>query len=137
VLCLRIHGRGDILLKKCISSRLWAKRFNDHLLFQTSILYMLRKTTSDCSIDLCGFCVQIYQVCISIKCKYFVNVVPMFWNGMKGDPCCDLSITFFWVALVYLFLIYRLESYCFWLFMHMQTNGSYFYNLFHLKLEHD
>jgi hypothetical protein len=137
VLCLRIHGRGDILLNKCISSRLSAKSFNDHLLFRTSILYMLREITNDCLIDLCGFYVQMYQVCISIKCKSFVNVVPIFRNEMKGDPCCDLSITFFLVTLVYLFLIYGLESYCFWLFMHMQTNGSCFYSLFHLKLEHD
>lgn len=123
-------------VKKCNSSKLWAKNFNDHLLFRTSILYMLRET-SDCSIDLCGFYIQIYIMCISIKCKSFVNVVQIFINEMKGDPCCDLFITFFLVTLIYLFLIYRLESYCFWLFMHMQTNGNYFYSLFHLKLEHD
>jgi hypothetical protein len=95
VLCLRIHDRGDIVLKNCISSRLWVKSSNDHLLFRTSILDMLRETTSDCSIKLCEFYIQIYQVCISIKCKSFVNVVPIFRIEMKGDPCCDLFITFF------------------------------------------
>jgi hypothetical protein len=83
------------MLKHCISSRLWVKSSNDHLLLRTSILYVLREAASECSIDLCEFYIQIYQVCISIKCKSFVNLVPIFGIEMKGDPCCDLSIAFF------------------------------------------